>query len=161
MRIPFYILLLGAILVSCSKDSEEKLTPFPKLTDQPWVMSGWILEFNEDGTTVTLDKFKFPELVGLDECILEDTLLFFENRTYQTIPGKNVCSPEKTIFGNGKWEISRDTEFSIEPTGYIPYAFTIIELSDTLLSFSRTIEIAKKKNSKDSDKAIETFYYKH
>lgn len=161
MRITLISLITAVVLLSCSKDEEEKLTPIPKLTDSNWVMSGWVLEFEEGGSLVTVDKYQFPELVGLDECILDDTLNFLENRTYQTILGELKCSPEQSIFGNGKWEIVNNTKFSIEPTGYAPYSFTIIELSDTLLSFSRTVVLAKKKSSQRSDQAKEIFSYKH
>lgn len=149
------------MLVACSEDEPGTNTSLDKLTNDEWNFSEWYVNYSSAGIEYTMDLYAHPEYAYWDSCILDDRLSFYDDHTYQTKPGADLCDLDISLFLRGEWQVLEDT-ISFEPYGVTnAWNYYLIELSDSLLKFSDIITLSSGDGSGETIPANRTFVYRH
>lgn len=136
--LPAFILLL--IFAACSEDDPGSESNYTKLTEKDWTQSGWIITYTIGVEEDTIDLYNNAEAYNIEQCILDDYIVFRDDHSYQTKPGADICNTNLSMFGNGNWQISGDS-ISIEPYNNTAAKFYLDELSDGVLKFSQYTDL--------------------
>jgi len=116
------LLIIGASLYSCKKDSVSPPTKTELLTKADWKATN--IEIDTSGAFFTVWAL-------LDPCGKDDITTYKTDHTYKVIEGASKCDPtDPDIYDSGTWQFSADEKLLIHNSSE---NYTIEELTDTSL----------------------------
>jgi hypothetical protein len=124
-RLAAVSIAVGAIisLSGCSDDTPPSKSPL--LVDKTWEVSSYTINGSD----------------AMEDCIADNTLLFFGDGTYQDNVGALTCEEDEEDT-EGVWKFkANETIISLKPNGDLESDWNILELTGNTFTFSQYIDV--------------------